>query len=111
MPQFRRSNHDYRSFEKFISERGFLSARRASRPATGVHLKGGHVSAVGPAPAGANQALQNCVTKVGATYHELVTYQPPGHYWPLQWYELAIYLGAALVIGGICLWRIRRNVS
>jgi hypothetical protein len=80
-------------------------------PATGVQVKGGGLSSAGPAPAAANQALQNCVSKVGASYHELVTYQPPGHYWPLQWYELAIYLGAALVIGGICLWRIRRSLS
>ncbi len=80
-------------------------------PAAGVQLKGGGASAVGPAPAAANQALQNCVSKVGATYHELVTYQPSGHYWPLQWSELAIYLGAALVLGGICLWRIRRSLS
>jgi hypothetical protein len=80
-------------------------------PLVGANPQGGGVSAIGPAPAGANQALQNCVSKVGTTYHELVTYQPPGHYWPLQWYELAIYLGAALVLGGICLWRIRRNLS
>jgi hypothetical protein len=80
-------------------------------PAGGANLPGGPVSAIGPAPAGANQALQQCVSKVGATYHELVTYQPPGHYWPLQWYELAVYLGAALVLGGICLWRVRRKLS
>jgi hypothetical protein len=51
--------------------------------ATRIHAKSG-------------QALQDCVTKIGAAYHEVVTYQPSGHYWPLQWYELAIYVGAAL---------------
>jgi hypothetical protein len=71
--------------------------------------QGGHVADIGPAPAGANQVLQACVSKVGATYHELVRYQPSGHYWPLQWSELALYLGAALILGGICLWRIRRH--
>ena len=74
-------------------------------------IQGGHVAAIGPAPAGANQALQACVSKVGATYHELVSYQPPGHYWPLQWSELALYLGAAFILGGICLWRIRRHLA
>jgi hypothetical protein len=74
-------------------------------------IHGGHVSAIGPAPAGANQVLQACVSKVGATYHELVSYQPPGHYWPLQWSELALYLGGALVLGGICLWRLRRHLA
>lgn len=81
-------------------------------PGPGVsQIQGGHVAAIGPAPAGANQALQACVSKVGGTYHELVSYQPPGHYWPLQWSELALYLGAALILGGICLWRIRRHVA
>ena len=51
------------------------------------------------------------IAKVGATYHELVTYQPSGHYWPLQWSELALYLGAALLLGGICLWRVRRHLA
>jgi hypothetical protein len=45
---------------------------------------------------------------VGATYHELVTYQPASRYWTFQWYELAIFLGAALIVGGLCLWSIRR---
>jgi hypothetical protein len=75
------------------------------------NIQGGHVSSIGPAPAGANQVLQNCVAKVGATYHELVTYQPSGHYWPLQWSELALYLGAAVILGGICLWRVRRHLA
>ncbi len=74
-------------------------------------LQGGHAAPVGAAPAEANQALQSCIAKVGATYHELVTYQPSGHYWPLQWSELALYLGAALLLGGICLWRVRRHLA
>jgi hypothetical protein len=53
--------------------------------------------------------LQDCVAKIGTTYHEAVAYQPAGHYWPLQLYELAIFLGAALVLAATCLWRIRRG--
>jgi hypothetical protein len=52
--------------------------------------------------------MQDCVAKIGTTYHEAVAYQPAGRYWPLQWYELAIFLGAALILAGACLWRIRR---
>jgi hypothetical protein len=80
-------------------------------PPAAAHIQGGHAAAISPAPAGANQALQNCISKVGATYHELVTYQPTGHYWPLQWSELVLYLGAALLLGGICLWRVRRHLA
>ena len=74
-------------------------------------IQGGHVAAIGPAPAGANQVLQACVSKVGATYRELVSYQPPGHYWPLQWAELALYLGVALALAGTCAWWVRHRLS
>jgi hypothetical protein len=60
------------------------------------------------APQAVVTRLQDCVAKIGTTYHEAVAYQPARHYWPLQWYELAIFLGAALVLAGACLWRIRR---
>jgi hypothetical protein len=56
-------------------------------------------------------ALQDCVTKIGATYHEVVAYQPAGHYWPLQWLETAVYLAAAGLIAAFCLWRVRRGTA
>jgi hypothetical protein len=52
--------------------------------------------------------LQDCVARVGATFHEVVTYQPASRYWPLQWYELAVFLAAAVVLAGVCVWRVRR---
>jgi hypothetical protein len=55
--------------------------------------------------------MRHCIEKLGQTYHEVVSYQPGSHYWPLQWYELALYLGAALVIGGLSLWWVRHRVS
>jgi hypothetical protein len=65
---------------------------------------GGHTKA----PQAVVNALQDCVAKIGTTYHQALAYQPASHYWPLQWYELAIFLGAALVLAAACLWRIRR---
>jgi ABC-type transport system involved in multi-copper enzyme maturation permease subunit len=61
-----------------------------------------------PVPAAAQQQLRDCVTTVGRTFHQAVTYQPASHYWPLQWYELALFVGAALVLSGFCLWWVRR---
>ena len=55
--------------------------------------------------------MRECIEKVGQTYHEIVRYQPASHYWPLQWYELAVYLGAAAVIGGLSLWWVRHRVA
>jgi ABC-type transport system involved in multi-copper enzyme maturation permease subunit len=40
---------------------------------------------------------------------QLVTYQPASRYWALQWYETAIFLAAALVLAGFCIWWIRRR--
>lgn len=61
-------------------------------------------------PAAIQQRLQNCVTKVSATYHELVTYQPANRYWTFQWYDLAVFVGAALILGGFCLLWVRHRL-
>jgi hypothetical protein len=50
-----------------------------------------------------------CISKIGTTYHELVTYQPANRYWAFQWDELAIYGAAALLLGAFCVWWIRRR--
>jgi len=71
---------------------------------------GGGTSRV-PTPAGAQQALNDCVVKVGSRFHEAVAYQPASRYWLFQWYELAIFLGAALVLGGLCFWWVRRRLT
>jgi len=65
----------------------------------------GHV----PAPDSAREAMRACVSKLGATYHELVTYQPASRYWTFQWAELAVYAGAAIVLGAACVWWVRRR--
>jgi hypothetical protein len=65
----------------------------------------GHV----PAPVARQEQAHACVSKVGATYHELVTYQPANRYWTFQWYELAIYGVAALLLGAFCVWWVRRR--
>lgn len=67
-----------------------------------------HIGAL-PAPAAASNALQQCVAKVGVSFRDVVTYRPASHYWPLQWYELSIYVGAACVLGALSLWWIRRR--
>jgi hypothetical protein len=40
-----------------------------------------------------------------------VKYQPAKHYWPFQVYELALFLGAALVLAGLCFWWLRRRLT
>jgi hypothetical protein len=65
----------------------------------------------GPAPQAVVQALHDCVTKVGATYHEAVTYQPAHRYWSLQWLELAVYIGAAVLLAAFSTWWVRRRLG
>jgi hypothetical protein len=70
---------------------------------------GGVLGGHSKAPQAVVNRLQDCVAKIGTTYHEAVAYQPASRYWPLQWYELASFLGATLILAGACLWRIRRS--
>jgi hypothetical protein len=62
-------------------------------------------------PAAAQEVLNNCIAKVAGTYHEVVSYQPASRYWAFQWAELAIYLGAALLLAGACIWVVRRRLA
>jgi hypothetical protein len=78
-------------------------------PDIGEGRGGGGLGGHSKAPQAVVNRLQDCVAKIGTTYHETLAYQPASHYWPLQWYELAIFLGAALILAGACLWRIRRS--
>ncbi len=58
-----------------------------------------------------NVNFPQCVARVGAKYHELVTYQPGSRYWAFQWYETAIFVGAAIALGALCFWWIRRRLN
>ncbi len=42
---------------------------------------------------------------------EVLVYQPASRYWAFQWYEMAIFIGLAVVLGGLCFWWIRRRIS
>jgi ABC-type transport system involved in multi-copper enzyme maturation permease subunit len=51
-----------------------------------------------------------CNASIGRLHlRQVVTYQPASRYWPLQWYETAIFLAAALLLAGFCVWWIRRR--
>jgi ABC-type transport system involved in multi-copper enzyme maturation permease subunit len=61
-----------------------------------------------PVPHDVQGAMQSCVEKLGGTYHLVVTYQPPSHYWTFQWDVLGAFLAAAAVLVGIAFWSVRR---
>jgi hypothetical protein len=89
-----------------------LTTQVLTRACPGIGQGGGGGGGLGghsKAPQAVVNRTQDCVAKIGTTYHEAVAYQPASRYWPLQWYELAIFLGAALILATVCLWRIRRS--
>jgi len=60
-------------------------------------------------PAAANALVQKCVNQL--RIRELLTYQPASRYWAFQGYEIAIFLGAALILAGFCFWWVRHRLS
>ena len=63
------------------------------------------------APPNIKHLLDDCLGKVAVKFHVVSTYQPAKNYWTFQWIELAMFLGAALLLIGLCFWWIRRRLS
>jgi hypothetical protein len=72
-------------------------------------LSGWARSGGGPCGLSPGHALQSCFAKLARDgYRQQASYQPVSRFWPLQADETAIHLIPAVVLGGICTWRIRR---
>jgi hypothetical protein len=61
----------------------------------------------GPAGDGYNR----CQVALSHHVQQLVTYQPPSHYWPLQALETGIFLAAAFALSGATIWRVGRRAA
>jgi hypothetical protein len=62
----------------------------------------------------ASSDVSACLARVraySAGLREVVSFQPSYRYWPFQWYETAIFIGLAAILGGFCFWWIRRPAS
>jgi hypothetical protein len=65
-----------------------------------------------PAGAGPGDGLAPCLAELKRLgYRQHLTYQPSSRFWPLQWYETAIYIALALALAGFCFWLLRRRLS
>jgi len=58
---------------------------------------------------GPTAGASRCLLTLSHQVQQLVTYQPPGHYWPLQALETGVFLAAALALIGATLWRVGRR--
>jgi hypothetical protein len=63
------------------------------------------------APAAVQRAFEHCANVASARFHEVATYQPASHYWPLQWAETGVYLALAAALVGFAFWWVRRRLS
>jgi hypothetical protein len=64
-----------------------------------------------PAHCGADQGPQSCmawINSLGLRQH--VSYQPAGHFWPLQSTEAGIFVAVALALIGFCFWWVRHRL-
>jgi hypothetical protein len=58
---------------------------------------------------GSPEALDACRTQAAKLFHVAVTYQPAGHYWPLQWLEFGLFTVLALACAAGCYWWVTRR--
>jgi hypothetical protein len=65
----------------------------------------------GGAHAVSEEAFEACVTRLSASFHLAVSYQPASRYWPLQIYETAIFAGLAVILVALCFWWVRHRLS
>lgn len=54
--------------------------------------------------------IQACLARLASSFHEVVTYQPASRYWPFQIYETALFVAAALALGALSVWWLRRRL-
>lgn len=64
-----------------------------------------------PACMGNGPGSQGCLARMHRLYQVVVTYQPAGRFWTLQFYELAIYLAVAVALAAFCVYWVRARVS
>ncbi len=56
-------------------------------------------------------AIVSCATKLSATFHQVLVYQPASRYWPFQFAELGLFTALALALAAFSAWWIRRRLA
>ena len=74
----------------------------------------GHAAAMpswAPTCFGNGPGSQACLERMHRLYEVVVSYQPAGRFWTLQFWELGIYLALAVALAAFCGYWIRARVS
>lgn len=69
------------------------------------------VRVVNGGPGDQHATFLACVTKLSATFHQTVVYQPASRYWPFQWAELGVFAALALALAAFSAWWIQRRLA
>jgi hypothetical protein len=65
-----------------------------------------------PAVCGRDLSPRACIDWVGTLgLRQDLTYQPAGHFWPLQWAETGVFLAPAAALVAVSSWWLRRRTS
>jgi hypothetical protein len=58
----------------------------------------------------AQQVFGQCIDRLSAKYHVLVTYQPANRFWTFQTMETALFVILSVLLAGGCAWWIRHRI-
>jgi hypothetical protein len=86
----------------FIRERGYASVD---------HVGSLFRTAIPGDCFGNGPGAQACLAWMHSMYKVVITYQPAGRFWILQFWELGIYLALAVALAAFCAYWIRTWVS
>jgi hypothetical protein len=66
----------------------------------------------GPTSAGVRPTMfTNCMNKITASFHQVLTYQPASRFWTFQWIEMSTYIVFAILLGLFSYWWVRRRIA
>jgi ABC-2 family transporter protein len=89
-----------------------IPQRSTLSPTSGPCAAPGERPASEPAREGPGDEIAPCLAEVKRLgYRQQVTYQPSSRFWPLQWYETAIYTALTLGLAGFCFWWLRHRLG
>jgi ABC-type transport system involved in multi-copper enzyme maturation permease subunit len=56
-------------------------------------------------------AFSDCMNKISASFHQVLSYQPASRFWTFQWIEMSIYIALALLLGAFSYWWVKHRMA
>jgi hypothetical protein len=66
----------------------------------------------GPTSVGVRPAMfTDCMNKITASFHQVLSYQPASRFWTFQWIETSVFIVFSLLLGAFSYWWVKRRVA